>query len=65
VPARVINSERKRRAEIRAQLLKHFLNNQKNVYYNMGSHLTIMTSKQEKALAKQQRPSATKTNNKF
>ena len=51
VPARVINSERKRRAEIRAQLLKHFLNNQKNVYYNMGSHLTIMTSKQETEIA--------------
>ena len=47
VPAWVINSERKGRAEIKAQLLKHFLNNQKNVYYNMGSHLTIMTSKQE------------------
>ena len=51
VPATVINSERKGRAEIRAQLLKHFLNNQKNVHYNMGSHLTVMTSKQETQIA--------------
>ena len=47
IPASVIISERKERAEMKSSAPKTFFKQTKKFYYNMGIPLTIITSKQD------------------